>query len=177
MKYLIFFVLWIVAVSCDPYNFGFKKNPIYILGQAFKAVVDLDQVGFIEATGNEALCVYGNAKGLTYLKENLDIQVDNIELVPKVLSSKYFTSPQFVGYWSYYTERYIIDVIDSSNGKKDLQAIVECNYGTEGTKSIKLQNLEPSEYKRIECRLIKIIPLTFESLPIKSRCQGLKVSL
>lgn len=177
----LFCVLMILGLfqACDPYGFGFKMNPAYVLNEAFESVMALDHEGFLEVSGKEALCLYGNPEGITYLRTNLKVDARNTEIKPKLLenSSKYTKSPHFVGYWSYYQERYLIDVLDKGTQKEMLKVIVECHYGFAGEKSDKYQNLKTKKYKKRECRLIKVIPLNFEPLPIRTECIPLKVTL
>jgi hypothetical protein len=177
MKLLGLLTLILLAVSCDPYGFGFKKNPAYILSEVYKAVNDLNDERFLQVTGKEALCVYGNSAGLMYLREKFLLNPKKVDIKPSVLSSKYFKSPQFVGYWSYYSERYLVDILDKSNSKSVLQVIFDCDYGTDGEKNEKLINLKPSLYSKKACRLTKIIPKDVEPLPVSEQCENLRVNL
>lgn len=177
MRSLALILLLASFVACDPYGFGFKKNPAYVLDEAFKAVTNLDDESFLEVTGKEALCIYGNPKGITYLKEKVVLNSENIKINPNVLNSKHHKNPLFVGYWSYYSERYQIDIQDKATKKVLLKAIVDCEYGTENQKEDKFIGLRPKDYKKKECRLIKIIPTDFAALPLPKKCDLLKVDL
>lgn len=173
---LILSILFLVA-ACDPYGFGFKKNPAYVLDEAFAAVTNLDTESFLEVTGKEALCIYGNDAGLNYLKDNVILTPENVNLKPTVLKNSHYQSPRYVGYWSYYHERYQIDILDKATGDLLLKAVVDCDYGTNGQKSDRLINLKPAKYKIKECRVVKVIPKKFSALPVPSKCDAVKVEL
>ncbi len=165
--------------ACDPYGFGFKNNPAFVVNEAFKAVNELTPESFIEISGKEALCLYGNLEGMAYLKSHMNLNSDNVEIKPKLIenSSQYTNAPKFVGYWSYYNEKYQLDISNKDTQAELLNVIVECNYGFEGLKSESYQNLKLKKYKMKECRLIKIIPKQFEALPMTEQCQDLAVEL
>ncbi len=165
------------VVACDPYKFGFKKNPAYVLDEAFKAITNQDTETFLEMTGKEALCIYGNQAGIAYLKERVTLTPQDVKLKPTVLETKHFVNPKFVGYWSYYHERYQIDILDKVSAELLMKAIVDCEYGTEGEKSEKLVNLKPKKYKKKECRVIRVEPKTFPALPMPEKCEDLKIIL
>src|SRR5262245_57811095 len=99
MKMFGLLLLLTIVTVCDPYGFGFKKNPAFVLDEAFKAISNLDTESFLEVTGKEALCVYGNESGLRFLKEKIVLSPENIKLNPNVLETKYFKSPIFAGFW------------------------------------------------------------------------------
>ncbi len=169
--------LLFMVVACDPYGFGFKKNPAYVLDEAFKSVTNLDTESFVEVTGREALCVYGNYAGLNYLKDNVILTPQNVKLKPTVLISKHYNIPRYVGYWSYYHERYQIDIQDKVTSELLLKAYVDCDYGTDGEKNEKLVNQKPKKYRVRECRVVKVIPQKFKSLPIPQKCEAVQVAL
>jgi hypothetical protein len=178
MKLLGLILLTTTVVSCDPYGFGFKKNPAYVLDVAFTAITNVDVESFLEVTAKEALCIYGNEKGLVYLKDKLaGIDPENVRLVPKVLETRHYTAPVYVGYWAYYNERYEIELRDRGTDKLVLETIVDCAYGTEGEKSEKFVNQRPQRYKKKECRAVKLRPATFVPLPVPPRCGLLRVDL
>ncbi len=179
MKLLFLLVTLGLIQACDPYGFGFKKNPAFVVNAAFESMLNLNIDTFIDVTGKEALCLYGNSDGLTYLKEHLDVDPNKLELKPKLIedSSRYTNNPQFVGYWSYYNEKYELDVSDKQTEKELLKVVVECHYGFDGEKNQNYVNLKLSKYKRKECRVIKISPLHFEGLPAPELCGPLLVDL
>lgn len=177
MKFFGLLFLFTIVVACDPYGFGFKKNPAYVLDEAFKSVTNLDVESFLEVTGREALCIYGNEKGLTYLKDNIVLNVENVKLNPKVLSNEHYTSPKFVGYWSYYHERYEIEILDKQTGEVLIDTIVDCDYGINGEKDQKYVNIKPKKYKIKECKAIKFMPKKFKPLSIPEKCNAMKIAL
>jgi hypothetical protein len=174
---LCFILALLCLVACDPFDFGFKKNPAYVLEEALKAITNLDQQTFLEVCAREVLCIYGNEKGLQYLKHHLDIGESDVKIIPKILYRKSFERPVFVGYWSYYQERYEIEVMSKNLQKLILKTIVDCHYGFEGSKDQLAANLSPDQYKKKECRAVKLIPNTFVSLPLPQKCQKLRVDL
>ena len=177
MRCLAFLLLLASFVACDPYGFGFKMNPAFVLDEAFKAVSNLDEESFQEVSAKEALCIYGNKNGINYLKDKVVLNLEDIKINPNVLNSKHYKNPLFVGYWAYYSERYQVDIQEKKSKKIILKAIVDCNYGTENQKDEKLVGLNPKNYKKKECKLIKIIPTEFQSLPLPKKCEVLKVDL
>jgi hypothetical protein len=170
-------LILLTLVGCDPYGFGFKKNPAYVLDEAFKAISNLDTETFLEMTGKEALCIYGTPAGVAYLKENVKLTPENVKLKPTVLQNRHFTGPKFVGYWSYYHERYQIDIHDKISNEVLLKTIVDCEYGIDGEKADKYINMKPKKYKKKECRVSKVLPKTFAELPLPSKCEDLRVNL
>lgn len=180
MRLLGLIILLSFAQGCDPYGFGFKHNPAYVLNEAFKAVSNQNEEAFLDVTGKEALCLYGNPDGMAYLKQKLKLNLDQVDIRHNKLESKYFNLPILVGspaYWSYFHERYLVDVFDKNTNATLLKVAVDCNYGVEGKKNVKYQNLKPKKYKRKECTVTKILPVTFEGLKITKRCEHLKVNL
>jgi hypothetical protein len=172
-----FFLTLLFLTACDPYSFGFKKNPAYVLQEALKAITNLDQDTFLEISAKELLCIYGNDKGLQYLKHHLDVVESEVKIIPRILTKKSFEIPVFVGYWSYYQERYEIEVLSKASQQQVLKTIIDCHYGFEGSKDQSQINLLPSQYKKKECRAVKLIPNNFVSLPLPQKCVKLKVVL
>jgi hypothetical protein len=179
MRFLGTMLLILISQACDPYGFGFKNNPAYVLDKAFQSVQDLDPESFIEATGKEALCLYGNLEGLAYLKSHIILDEKKLEIEPKLIenSSNYTDNPLYVGYWSYYHERYQLDIFEKATKAELMKVVVECNYGFEGFKSESYRNLKLKKYKKKDCKIIKIIPRQFDSLPMKKECELLQVEL
>lgn len=176
MKRTVFALLFLV-IACDPEGFGYKKNPAFILDAAFKAVSNMDHEGLLEVSGKEALCVYGNAEGVTYLKENLALDIDNVKIKHTLRNSRRLEFPEFVGYWSYYSEQYLIDVHDKKSNELLLQTLMDCDYGTVNKKEEELQNLVPKKYPMKGCRLTKIIPKKFQPLELSTRCESFRINL
>jgi hypothetical protein len=177
MTRLISFLIFLCLAACDPYDLGFKKNPAYVLKEAMKAISNLDRESFLEVSAKEVLCIYANDRGLSFLKEKIDFSESEVNLVPKILSQKSYDKPVFVGYWSYYHERYEIDVQSKQSQQQILRTIIDCHYGFEGIKDQSMANLLPYQYKKKECRAIKLIPTKFVPLPLPQKCLKLKVDL
>lgn len=178
MKILALLSLTVFAIACDPYGFGFRKNPTYVLDQALKSIQNLDDESFLEVSGKEALCLYGNKEGITYLHENFTTDIQNLKLKHKVGELKILTSPEYVGYWSYLRQRYVVEIQQKSDGIALGSLVVDCNYGAQGEKkTFYLSIRDPKKFKMKECRLTKIIPAGFKALPMSERCQSLAVQL
>lgn len=177
MKSFFLLSILLLTVACDPYGFGFKKNPAYVLDEAFKAISNLDTETYLEVTGKEALCVYGNDDALLYLKTNVILTPENVKLKPTVLKTVHNQNPKYVGYWSYYSERYQIDIQDKATEALLMKTYVDCEYGTAGEKNSKYINLKPQKYRVKECRVVKVIPEIFKSLPMPAKCEKFKVDL
>lgn len=176
MKHMGFFILFLL-VGCDPYNFGFKANPAEILKTAFEAVQEEDTETFLSVTGKEVLCLYGNDAGLAYLNRQATLTNDDVKFNLNKISDVHFIIPEYVSsYWSYYNERYSMDMVDKKSSELILQAIVDCDYGSDD-KDPQYQNLKRNKYRRKECRLTKLIPKTFAPLKMSKRCQILKVNV
>lgn len=179
MKLLGFVFILGLFQACDPYDFGFKMNPAFVLSEAFDAVVSLDHEAFLDVSGKEALCLYGNPEGISYLNSNLEINRDKVEIKPKLIenTNKYTKHPHFVGFWSYYQERYLVDILNKESKEELLKVVVECHYGFEGEKNASYQNLKVKKYKKKECRVIKMIPFKFPAMEMREECVSLKVNL
>jgi hypothetical protein len=180
MKILFLFITLLsfaFLTACDPYGIGFKKNPAYALSEAFEAINNQDVDRFLEVTGREALCLYGNQNGLQYLKETLKIDPENIEIDSKLLHEKRFNKPQFVGYWSYFNQRYMINIKSNETKKTIVEVIVDCDFGSEFKDQKFLnQNFKSTRFKRKECRMIKFMPHQFSALTLEEKCQNLAVT-
>lgn len=167
--------------ACDPYGFGYEKNPAYVLDEAFQSVIAKDYDAFNEVAGKEALCLYGNASGMAFLLGNLRIDADKVDIKPKILSnfSKHSAIPSYVGYWSYYREIYQVDILDKATKAELLKVAVECHYGFEGEKKAGYKDqMKLKKYKKRECRLVKILPSKYFSvLPMNEECKQLAVTL
>ncbi len=177
MKWSLFITFLFLLVGCDPHNFGFKNNPDYILDEVFKAVQNQDVQTYLDYTGKEAFCIYGNDSGITYLKSKTQVDPNNfsIDLGTPIKTS--FTAPEYTSFWSYYRETYTVNVTDIKAKKVSLQAIVECNWGTDGQRDQKLVNLKKNKYRNKSCRLVKLIPKAFDALVLPEKCGLLKVTL
>jgi hypothetical protein len=167
---LLFFI-----IACEPLEKGVRKNAAFILDEAFRAIHNLDKQSFRVVTAKEALCLYGNDRGLEYLKENLDFTLEEIDVIPKLKESRHFSSPLYVGYWSYYQERYEVGIYHRAKNQIIIEGIVDCDFGTPEQKNDRLINQKPSKYKKKECRIVKIVPKSFPGIPEQAKCSILKV--
>lgn len=169
-----------VLQSCDPYGFGFKNNPAFVISEAYQAVVSLDHESFVDVSGKEALCLYGNVAGISYLRSNLKLNAEAVDIKPKLIpdSNKHTATPQFVGFWSYYHERYQVDILDKASQAELFRVVIECNYGFGGAKKPEYaKSMKTKKYKVKECRLIKVLPSKFSALPMRPECVPLRVDL
>lgn len=191
MKLLGLLILLGIFAGCDPYGFGFKKNPAYVLNEAFQAVLnsqtnnDLDRneniKAFLSATGKEAYCLYGNQAGLTYLYNNLNIDPKEVEIIPRIISNytKHTPTPIFsTSFWSYYQERYKLEILHAVTREDLFSVIVDCHYGFAGQKRPEhAKVMSKQKYKMKECRVVKMVPMKFKALPMTSLCMPLKIDL
>jgi hypothetical protein len=177
MKWSLIILFLFSLVGCDPHNFGFKNNPDFILDEVFKSVQNQDVVSFLEFTGKEAFCIYGNESGMAYLKSKTQVDPNNfmIDLGTPIKTS--FTAPEYVNYWSYYRETFTVSVTDVKAKKLALEAIVECNWGTDGQRDPKNVHLKKSKFRNKSCRLVKLVPKAFEPMNLPEKCASLKVNL
>jgi len=174
MKVIVLCVLVLLA-GCDPFNFGFKKNPAYVLDQAMKSLINVDQAGLVEVSGKEFLCTYVNEAGMNYLKENINFSINDVVIIPKLTESTHYTIPHYVGFWSYYHERYEVEIKSAVDSEPLMNTIIDCEYGTETEKDAKWINLKPTKYRQKDCRLMKLDPIFFEPLPLPKKCELFKL--
>jgi hypothetical protein len=177
VKFVTIIIFMLGLVACDPYGFGFKKNPAYVLNEAFKDIKNQDVEGFLDMTGKEAFCIYGNPAGIDYLNRNVDFKLANLVIEPKMLNEKHLKAATWAGgFWSYHNERYMVNINSKETKKTLIQAIVDCDYGTDHKDN---KYLDPSyswrKFKSKECKLVKIIPVFFEPLPVHKQCEILQV--
>lgn len=180
MKNLAIIILSLMGLTaCDPYGFGFKKNPAYVLNEAFRDIRNRDVESFLEVSGKEALCIYGNPAGVDYLNENLNLEVDNMDIEPKMLTEKRLKAATWAsGYWSYHNQRYMVNINVKDIKKTLVQVVVDCDFGTDHKDP---KYLDPGfkwkKFKTKECKLVKIIPVSFAGNPLPAHCANLKVNL
>lgn len=179
MKILAALSFILLVIACDPYGFGFTKNPAFVLDQALKAIQNTDDVSFREVSGKEALCLYGNKDGMTYLHEKVTTDAQNVQLKNKEIGElQVLSSPEYVGYWAYLRQRYVVEIQQKSDKKTLGSIIVDCNYGVNGEKKESyLRVRDPKKLPQKECRIVKIMPATFSPIPMSARCQNLVVTL
>ncbi len=179
MKILALLALTFVVIACDPYGFGFKKNPAYVLDQALKAIQNMDDESFLEISGKEALCLYGNKEGITYLHEKVRADVQNVQLKHKEVGElQVLPAPEYVGFWSYLRQRYVVEIQQKSDNAVLGTLVVDCNYGMANEKKESYSRIrDPKRFKKKECRITKIIPATFQALPVGAGCESLSVNL
>jgi hypothetical protein len=177
MKLLLTLIILSLVAACDPYHFGFKRNPAYVLYSAFQAVEQKDVDSFLSFSGKEALCLYGNDQGISYLQQNLQIDVKNVDWKNSKLNSRYQKTPIYAGFWVYYQERYQVNIVNKKTQEAIVDVVIDCNYGNSEEKNEKYNNQKPNNYKKRECQLIKITPHQFEGIPLPAKCDNLKVTL
>lgn len=175
MKYGLLLLILGSLLACDPYGFGFKKNPAHVLDLALVSILNQDTDGFADVAGDEALCVYANPKAMTYLHERVRFNTEDVKLRWES-EDRYLDRPEFVGFWSYFSSRYSIDIEDKSSASILARVIVDCHYGTDGAKDDRFQNLAAKKYPTKDCRLVKVLPKTFEALPIPENCRKLTIA-
>lgn len=177
MKALIFLAFLSTLVACDPFRLGYKENPAYVLDTAVKAILRMDQVALRDVLGKEAFCIYGTDEGMQFLKDQISVSPNDIKLNLKEISNTHHGVPRFVGYWSYLTIRYGVEIRTKTSPEVLLETIVDCDFGIEGEKDPKWVNKKYSKYKKKECKAVKLIPKKLAALPMPAGCQNLMVEL
>ncbi len=179
MKIMALLALTFIVIACDPYGFGFKKNPAFVLDQALKAIQNMDDQSFLEISGKEALCLYGNKAGITYLHDKVTADIQNIQLKHQAVGElQVLPAPEWVSFWSYLRQRYIVEIQQKSDKTVLGTLVVDCNYGGGNEKKPEFNRVrDPKKFKFKECRITKIIPATFAPLEMTSRCSSLIVTL
>jgi hypothetical protein len=177
MKILIFLLAAASFLACDPYNFGYKYNPTFILNAALRAIHNQDDVSFREISGREAMCVYGNQAGMAYLHERVRITTDSVNLRHVTVREEPYSSARYTGaFWSYYNEQYLVDILEKRTNETVGRILMDCNFGSD-VRNDRLIGVPKRRMPRKECRITKIIPVAFEPLPVSGRCEPLKVAL
>ncbi len=179
MKILAIVSLTFFVIACDPYGFGFKKNPAYVLDQALKAIQNMDDESFLEISGKEALCLYGNKEGITYLHEKVRADVQNVQLKHKEVGElQVLAAPEYVGFWSYLRQRYVVEIQQKSDKTVLGTLVVDCNYGAANEKKPAYSRVrDPKKFKVKECKITKILPATFSPLEVTKQCENLAIQL
>lgn len=174
MNFTLIPFLLVLIIACDPYDFGYQKNPAYVLDNVLKSITTNDAKSFSEVTAEEALCLYGNPAGLEYLQQNVKIKSSELELKWKNVDAP-LNVPVYVGFWSYFNSRFVIDINIKQSATAFAQAIVDCHFGINGPRDERYLNLRPGNYLVRECRLIKLIPESFSALAMSEKCLSVKV--
>ncbi|HLW57849.1 MAG TPA: hypothetical protein VKY27_10710 [Bacteriovoracaceae bacterium] len=175
MNLLIIFIF--TTVACLPESYNFRENPLFILKEALTALEKRDSERFLRISGKEALCLYAHDAGIQRLSDNLPYTEDDLKVDHKLLSSQFNETPKFVGYWSYKSERHLFSIAEKSTKTKILDVLIDCEYGNEGEKLKAEERKDERKYKVKQCRLVKIVPLTFKGLALPTQCEALKVRL
>lgn len=176
MKTIALGFLALVVIACDPYGFGFKKNPAYVLEEALRAIQNRDHESFLELSGKEALCLYGNKEGINYLHQHVTVDASSVQLKHKEIGElQVLSSPEYVGYWSYLRQRYGVEIQQKGDGAVLGTLVVDCNYGVQGEKKASYQRIRnPKKFQMKECRITKLTPTVFPPMEMTSRCQRLQ---
>jgi vacuolar-type H+-ATPase catalytic subunit A/Vma1 len=54
------------------------------------------------------------------------VSTENIKLNPKLIEKKHYPVAVWVGYWSYYHERYMVEIQDKESKNVIAQTVVDC---------------------------------------------------
>lgn len=171
---IILFLL--TTLACLPESYNFKENPIYILKEALNALEKRDTEKFLRISGKEALCLYGSDAGIQRISDNFPYTEDDLKVKHQQVFSQFNEPIKFVGHWSYKTERHAFVISEKRSKDKILEAIIDCEFGNEGEKLKVEERKDEKKYKIKQCRLVKIIPLTFKSFSLPRQCEALKVN-
>lgn len=172
---LLSLIFIFTTLACVPDNYDFKENPVFILKEALHSLEKRDSEQFLRISGKEALCLYANDTGLQLLSDNFPYAEDDLSVEHKILSDEYNQPPKFVGHWSYMTVRHFFSITEKQSENPIMDVLIDCEFGNEGNKLKEKDQKNYKNYKIKQCRLIKIIPTAFTSLPVPKKCEGLRV--
>jgi hypothetical protein len=156
MKLSLLFVLALTA-ACEygTLKHGYYWNPLTVLEKADEAIRRGDEDALAELLSGKTLCTYGNIEGIVNLNKTLKRISSGSLHEPKLVSKNYLSSPQYLGYWSYYQETYFAEGFTSS-GKKALSVTLTCDFGSD-QKRADLKNAPLSRYGVRSCSITKIV--------------------
>ena len=161
--------------SCMEKDFGYKQNPVNVIVMAHKSVMQENLEDLKLLLTKEALCLYGNAKGIVHLKKQLLPKISKYALEANLLISKYLKKARFVGFWSYYTEEYKLSLLNKEKKNLIAEIIVGCDFGFDGVKSKKDLERPVNEYLQKSCRIQKIVGHEMNALLMNKSCQSFEV--
>ncbi len=136
MKTTLAVILLSFLASCDvaTVSYGYYWNPLKILSDAKKAVENNSVEELAEVLSDKALCVYGSESGIANIQNALS-HVDSASLrEPFLVSAKHLTSPNYVGYFSYYQEIYEATA-KNVKGQSILKVRIVCDFGRDNKDS------------------------------------------
>ena len=150
-------------------TYGYYWNPLTVLTLADEALKIDDENGWTEVLSEKALCGYGTKEGMANVRSTFKKVDESSMQEPVKVSSTYLQSPGYVGYYTYYQEKYVSKGLDAS-GKLLLKVTILCNFGrTESSK--KYLNAPLSQYSTRSCSIIDI-KNSDKPLTIASYCEN-----
>jgi hypothetical protein len=136
MKTTLSLLLLSLLASCEmaTVKYGYFWNPVKILSDAKEAVENNSVEELAEVLSDKALCVYGSESGLANIQDALS-HVDSASLrEPVLISAKHLSSPNYIGYFSYYQEIYEATA-KNVKGHPVLKVRIVCDYGRDNKDS------------------------------------------
>jgi hypothetical protein len=128
-------LILMVCTSCVYKDFGYKQNPLNVMVLAHKAIMKDDVDKLKTYLGGEAKCLYGNEEGLKVVKEQISKKLSKYRISLHKDSASFREEPRYIGYLSFYTEVYRLDIFEGlKEGEKQIAEVkVVCDFGYQGT--------------------------------------------
>lgn len=169
MRYAL--LIGVLALSaCEVRDYGYKDNPFAILVNAHFAVRADDLSAFSKVFGREALCVWGSTTGMATIRDGLPSDIENLHSEIILSESHYLTYPRFVGYWSYFKQRYTAQLFDKNSRVQLAEAIIDCHFGVDGVKRESDRNQPMKYYPEKHCKVISFKAMSFRNVETPAEC-------
>ncbi len=108
----------------------------------------------------------------------LEEECASVTLPGRVGELQVLPAPEYVGFWSYLRQRYVVEIQQKSDKTVLGTLVVDCNYGAANEKKPAYSRVrDPKKFKVKECKITKIIPATFQALPVGANCSSLSINL
>lgn len=169
MLHVLFLVL--VLASCGENEFGYQDNPVNVLIDLHKSIINKSQDSFSTGLTSTALCVWGTPEASSLLSANLPRDVRELDIDVKPLSEKRLERPRFTGYWSYYEAQYSFSILEKKSRLVVMEGIARCDFGVGGVKNDKDRMRDPSRYPERHCRISSIAARSFAGPTITPQCR------
>jgi hypothetical protein len=156
MKTTLAVILLSLLTSCDvaTVSYGYYWNPLKVLSDANNAIENNNVDALADVLSDKALCVYGSESGLANIKNTLS-HVDSSSLsAPVLISAKHLSSPNYIGYYSYYQEIHEATA-KSVKGQTILKVRIVCDFGRD-SKDTNLLGAALSKYTVRSCAINEI---------------------
>lgn len=172
MKVVLALLTLLLASSCEyaSLKYGYYWNPIKVLEEAHESLETNNLSQLTAVLTDKALCSYGSREGLNNLKGSLAKVDESSVQEPVLVSEKYLSKPQYVGYYSYFQQKYVSRALDKY-GHTLFKVTILCNMGSPDF-SQKLVNAPFHQYETKSCSIVAIANLD-HPLETPSVCENL----